>query len=132
MASQLSVVHGLLSLQLSAVPAVQVPAWQVSAPLQASPSEHAVPSVTAGCSQPFTASQVSVVHGLLSLQLSGVPGAQVPASQVSAPLQTSPSEHAVPSGTAGCWQPFTASQVSVVHGLLSLQLSGVPAVQAPA
>ena len=38
----------LESLQLSAVPAVQVPAWQVSAPLQALPSAQAVPLVLGG------------------------------------------------------------------------------------
>jgi hypothetical protein len=40
---QVSLVHTLLSLQLRAVPAVQVPFWQVSAPLQTLPSVHDVP-----------------------------------------------------------------------------------------
>src|SRR5262245_27253821 len=41
-----SVVHTLLSLQTSAVPAVQVPFWHVSAPLQRFPSLHDVPFAT--------------------------------------------------------------------------------------
>jgi hypothetical protein len=44
-----SVVQGLLSLQLSAVPLVQMPAWQVSAPLHTFPSLHDKPFVTAVC-----------------------------------------------------------------------------------
>jgi hypothetical protein len=47
-----------------------------------------------------TASQVSVVHGSLSLQLSGVPVAHVPFWHVSWPLQTLPSLHDVPFETA--------------------------------
>jgi len=43
------VVQGLLSLQLSAVPAVQAPAWQVSTPLHTFPSLHDVPFATAVC-----------------------------------------------------------------------------------
>src|SRR5262249_10252817 len=42
-ASQLSSVHGLPSLQTSGDPAVQVPFWQVSTPLQALPSLQLVP-----------------------------------------------------------------------------------------
>ena len=75
---QLSLVHTLLSLQLRALPAVQVPFWQVSLPLQTLPSPHEVPLRTGLCVQPKTGSQASVVQGLLSLQLSVVPGLQVP------------------------------------------------------
>jgi hypothetical protein len=46
-----------------------------------------------------TASQLSVVHGLLSSQLGGVPGVHTPAWQVSAPLQTVASAQDVPFGT---------------------------------
>ena len=66
------------------------------------------------------------------MQLSAVPGAHVPAWHVSAPLHTFPSLHEVPLATAVCWQPCTGSHVSVVQGLLSLQLGSVPAVQTPA
>ena len=126
-----SVVHGLPSSQSSGVPAVQTPAWQVSFPLHTVPSGHGVPFATEVFWQPRTGSQLSVVQGLLSLQLSGVPAVHVPFWQVSVPLQTVASGQAVPFATATLRQPSTGSQLSVVHGLLSLQLSGVPAVQVP-
>ena len=45
---QESVVHGFESLQLSAVPAAQVPDWQVSLPLQTVESAHDEPFGSAG------------------------------------------------------------------------------------
>src|SRR5262249_232289 len=129
--SQLSVVHGLLSLQLSAVPAVQAPLWQVSIPLQTVPSGDDVPVGPAAGWAPFTGSHEAIVQGLLSLQLSAVPAVQTPLWHVSLPLQTVPSAHDVPFGAFACWQPFTGSQESTVHGLPSLQLGPVPAVQTP-
>jgi hypothetical protein len=130
--AQVSVVHGFESSQFGAVPAVQAPAWQVSAPLQVLPSVHEVPSVTLACWQPVAGAQVSLVHGFESSQLGAVPAVQAPAWQVSAPLQVSPSLHEVPSVTLACWQPVAGAQVSVVHGLASLQSSGVPEVHVPA
>jgi hypothetical protein len=76
--SQLSVVQTLPSSQLSAVPAVHVPAWHVSLPLQTSPSRHGVPLTTGLLWQPVTGSQLSVVQTLPSSQLSGVPAVHVP------------------------------------------------------
>jgi hypothetical protein len=64
---QVSLVQGLPSSQLGAVPGWQTPAWQVSAPLQALPSEHEVP-VSGACWHPSWVSQLSVVQTLLSLQ----------------------------------------------------------------
>src|SRR5262249_38487735 len=119
------------SLQLSGVPAVQVPFWQVSAPSHTVLLGQGVPLPTFACWQPLTASQESVVQGMVSLQLSGVPAGEVAFWQLSAPLHTVPSRHGVPLPTFACWQPLTASQESVVQALLSLQLSGVPAVQVP-
>jgi hypothetical protein len=130
--SQLSVVHTLPSVQSRAVPAVHTPPWQVSAPLQTSPSGHAVPFTTAVFVQPKTGSQLSVVHTLLSSQLRGVPAVHTPLWHVSAPLQTSPSAHEVPLSTGVFWQPEAGSQLSVVQTLPSSQLRGVPAVQTPA
>src|SRR2546426_941564 len=124
----MSVVHALPSSQLSAVPAEHAPAWHVSAPLHTLPSLHEVPFATGECWQPCTGSQVSVVQGLPSLQLGSVPGVQTPAWHVSVPLHAFPSLHEAPFATAKCWQPATGSHVSVVQGLPSLQLSGVPAV----
>jgi hypothetical protein len=130
-ALQASVVQALPSLQLRGVPAAHTPLWHVSAPSHASPSEHEVPFATAALTQPVVVLQLSVVHTLLSLQLRLVPAVQVPFWQVSLPLQTFPSPHEVPFRT-GLWvQPKTGSHVSVVHGLLSLQLRVVPAVQVP-
>jgi hypothetical protein len=62
-----SVVHTLLSLQTSATPAAQTPAWQVSAPLHRLPSPHDVPFATTGFAHtPLL--QTSSVHGFASLQ----------------------------------------------------------------
>jgi len=110
--SQVSVVQALLSLQLSGVPDVHAPAWQVSAPLQTLPSLHEVPFATAVFEQ-MPAVQTSVVHGLLSLQ-----------SELTL--------HGTQPGVAVCTHPETGLQVSVVQALLSVQLSGVPAVHVPA
>jgi hypothetical protein len=76
--SQLSVVHTLESLQLSAVPVVHVPLWHVSAPLHTFPSAHDVPLSTAMFWQPAAGSQLSVVHTLPSLQFSAVPAVHTP------------------------------------------------------
>src|SRR5439155_908786 len=128
---QESAVHGLLSLQLSAVPTVHDPFWQVSLPLQRFPSAQEVPLRAAVCVQPKTGSQASLVQGLPSSQLSGVPPVHVPFWQVSAPLQRVPSGQEVPLAALVCWQPSRGSQESVVHGLPSLQSSAVPAVHVP-
>jgi hypothetical protein len=99
-ALQESVVQTLPSLQVRGVPAVQTPAWQVSAPLQTLPSAQAVPFKTGVLEQPVAGLQESVVQTLPSLQLSGVPAVQVPLWQVSTPSQASPSLHDEPFGTA--------------------------------
>jgi hypothetical protein len=75
--------------------------------------------------------QLSVVQTLPSLQLSGVPPVHSPAWQVSSPLQTLPSAHDEPFGTAAVKQPAMGSQESLVQTLPSLQLGGLPAVQEP-
>jgi hypothetical protein len=128
---QLSVVQGLPSLHVSGVPAVQAPLWHVSAPLQRLPSGHAVPLVTLLWVHPVLALQPSVVQAFESLQLSGVPAVHTPVWQVSSPLQTVASAQDEPLATLVFWQPVAGTQLSVVHTLLSLQLSGVPAVQVP-
>ena len=81
---------------------MHTPAWHVSTPLHASPSLHDVPFGSAVCWQPATGSQLSVVQGLLSLQLRPPPAAHTPAWHVSAPLHASPSLHEVPFGSAVC------------------------------
>src|SRR5438093_388430 len=131
-ALHVSVVHALPSSQLRGVPTVQIPDRHVSAPLHTLPSLHEVPLKTAGCWHPVTGSQMSVVHGFPSSQLRDDPAVQVPDRHVSAPLHTLPSLHEVPLASAVRRHPLSGSQVSGVQGLLSLQLSAVPAVQAPA
>jgi hypothetical protein len=101
-----SVVHGLLSLQVSAVPARHVPDWQVSAPLHALPSLHAVPFAT-GVYWHTPALQRSAVHGFPSLQWVSVLQALHPAITV-------------------CVHPVTELQASSVHGVPSSQLGGTP------
>ena len=88
-----------LPLQVGGVPGLQTPDWQVSSPLQRLLSMHGVPFATAVRGQPAFGSQVSVVHGLLSAQLIGVPGWQTPARQTSTPSQRLPSLHDAPSVT---------------------------------
>ncbi len=75
---------------------MQMPLWQVSFPLQTLPSAHDEPLGTGVVVHPKTGLQPSVVHGLPSLQASGVPAAHTPAWQVSSPLQMLPSAHGEP------------------------------------
>jgi len=131
-ALHVSVVQALPSLQLRGDPGAQIPAWHVSAPLHTLPSLHEVPFATAMCWQPVTGSQASVVQRFKSSQLRAAPDVHTPDWHVSAPLHTLPSLHEVPFASTVCRHPLSGSQVSVVHGLLSLQLSAVPAMQAPA
>src|SRR2546427_660780 len=130
--SQVSAVHGLASLQLRAVPAVQTPAWHVSAPWHALPSLHDVPFASAAGRHPAPGWHASAVHGWLSLQLRAPPAVHTPAWHVSAPLHALPSLHDVPFASAACWHPATGSHASAVHGLPSLQLRAVPPVHTPA
>jgi hypothetical protein len=131
--SQASVVQGLPSSMVRGVPGSQVPPeLQVSAPLQTLLSEQLVPAATGVCFTPFVGSQASVVQGLPSSTVRGVPGWQVPLKlQVSAPLQTLPSEQLVPAATLVWVTPFTGSQASVVQGLPSSTVRGVPGWQVP-
>src|SRR5438552_7072483 len=65
--SQESAVQGLLSLQTSGVPGVQVPVRQVSSPLQTLPSEQEAPSGTAALTHLSSCgSQRSAVQALPS------------------------------------------------------------------
>ena len=74
-----SVVQRLLSSQLRGVPGWQEPLWQVSIPLHTVPSAaQVVPFGRAGLVHPVIALQPSAVQPLLSLQLGGVPGWQIP------------------------------------------------------
>ena len=118
--SQVSVVQGLESLQTGGAPSVHTPLWQVSLPLQRSPSGQSVPFNTGGFSQPKTGSQESLVHTLASSQSSGVPSTQTAVWHSSTPLQTLPSPQAVPSGRIG-FEHTPAEQTSTVQRLPSTQ-----------
>ena len=120
-------------MQTTAVPAVQTPvALQISLPLQALPSEHEVPAATATWVTPATGSQLSVVHGLLSLVGGGVPAIQTPEPlQTSLPLQRLLSAQEVPAAMGVCVTPVTGSHVSAVHGLPSSTGGMVPGKQVP-
>ena len=81
---------------------------------------------------PTAGSHASVVHELPSLTTGAAPAAQKPiALQVSCPLHTLPSSHAVPAVT-GPWEtPLIGSQASAVQGLPSSMAGGAPAEQVP-
>jgi hypothetical protein len=130
--AQLSFVHGLLSLQLGAMPPTQPPTpLQVSTPLQALPSEHSVPMARLVNTQPLAELQLSAVQALPSLHTRGVPAWQLPlAAQISLPLQASPSEQERPA-TPVWTHPVAATQLSSVQTLLSLQTTGVAPAHTP-
>jgi hypothetical protein len=74
------------------------------------------------------ASQMSVVHALPSSQ-PGRPPTHAPATQVSAPLQGSPSSH--DAATGECTQPLVESHASAVQTLRSSQSRSVATMQIP-
>ncbi len=125
--SQISSVHGLLSLQLTIVPGWHAPVAQTSPLVHALLSEQA--SVLLLCTQPFVALHESVVHGLLSSQPSAAPGTHAPPAHASLTVHVLPSEQA-------CvllvnTQPLAALQTSLVQGLPSLQVTVAPGTQEP-
>jgi hypothetical protein len=124
---QVSVVQGLLSLQIRPTPGWQVPPPQVSPVVQALPSSQA--SVLFVKTQPVAGLHVSVVQMLASSQTTGVPAVQVPPPQVSSVVQAFPSSHA--SVLFVKTQPTTGLQLSVVQALASSQTTGLPALQVP-
>jgi hypothetical protein len=128
--SHVCVAQGVFT-RTGGVPARQAPApSQVSAPLQALPSEHDVPAALGVLRTPNTGSHVWIEHALL-VRTGGVPGWQEPLpSHVSRPLQAFPSEHDVPAGLFVVTTPWTGSHVWVLHAVF-VSTGGVPATQAP-
>ena len=94
---------------------------------QASPTVQLLPSLQLdtrlSCQQPAVASQKSSVQLLLSLQFGAALRRQVPAEQVSLPLQALPSLQDEPLGRTVCRQ-LTPTIRSVVQGLPSSQSGG--------
>jgi hypothetical protein len=126
-ASQPSMVHGLPSLHTTPKPGTHAELAHVS------PDVHALPSlqgnVLAVKTQPLAALQVSLVHGLLSLQTLAAPGTHAPFAHVSPTLHTLPSVHAAV--VLLKTQPVAPLQASLVHGLLSLHVTVAPLAHAP-
>ncbi len=109
--------HWLDIVHSTATPPSQVPAAQVSPTVFGSPSSHALPSKAGAPTQPSSGSeQIPTSHWAAApAQSGGAPPTQVPvALQASAPVQTFPSSHAVPSAAAACTQA-NATQESTVH-----------------
>ncbi len=127
MASHESVVQALPSSQLRVPVGLHRPAAQMSPVVHASPSLQV--AVLAVWVQPLLASQPSLVHGFLSSQLGAAPPLQMPAAQMSPVVQALPSSQVMV--TLLCTQPVTLSQLSAVQGLLSSQLTPLPATHAP-
>lgn len=125
--SQLSSVHGLASLHVTALPPVQ------PLSLHTSPWVHGLPSsqarLLAVLAQPLEASQKSAVHGLLSSQVRTLPDAHWPPLQTSFCVQTLPSLQGAELGVNT--QPLLGSQLSSLQPLPSEQASGLPPLQLP-
>ena len=109
---QVSVVQTLLSSQIVAEPGWHDPPPQTSPVVQAFPSEQA--RVLFVKTQPVDVLQVSVVHGLLSLQVTGEP-THAPETQASV-VQRFPSEQAFASLFVNTHRPSAGLQVSSVQG----------------
>ncbi len=125
--TQESAVHWSPSSQAGAGPPTQVPAEQLSAVVQASPSSQA--RVLASLRQPVPGSQLSSVHPLPSSQSTDSPDRQAPAEQVSPAVQALPSSQAAVLFVLT--QPAEGSQVSSVHTSASSQSAAAPPTQAP-
>jgi sorbitol-specific phosphotransferase system component IIA len=128
-ASQLSVVHGLPSLQSrTPAPGRQTPSPQVSPRVHASPSLHG--AVLFVWTQPVLGSHESSVQTLPSPQSrTPKPGWQTPSPHVSDVVHALPSSHG--SVLFAKTQPRAGSQLSVVHGLSSPHTRGAPGWQVP-
>jgi hypothetical protein len=122
LATQLSSVQLLPSSQLAA----PVPAWQELL-LQKSPVVQGLLSLhptELGAYLQVPPLQLSLVHGLPSLQFLAVPGLQKPNAQLSPTVQALPSSHKLLLLLET--QPLNGSQLSVVQGLPSSHLIGAP------
>jgi len=123
-----SSVQVLLSSQLSGVPALHVPPPQTSLPLHALPSPQGA-VLFVKTHPPLAGLHESSVHPLLSLHTVGDPPTQLPAAHISPDVHAFPSSHMAVFGIFA--QPVTMLHESSVQLLLSLQLSGVPALHMP-
>jgi len=90
-APHVSLVHGLLSLQLVAVPPAHDPALHRSFAVQALPSVHV--AVLFAFTHPEDGAHESSVHTFPSLQFRAAPARQIPAAHRSFVVQALPSLH---------------------------------------
>ena len=125
--------HWSEAAQVLAVPAVQVPARQVSPSVHAFASLQTVASGAAGFEQaPVAGLQVPATwHWSEAAQVTGVPVPQTPMEHISAPLQALLSLQDVPDRGEFTQVPLPPHE-SAVQGFWSSQLPEGPAVQAPA
>ncbi len=117
------------------VPALQTPALQVSAPLQALPSLQDVPLATFVWVTTPAVLHASAVQGLASSMVAVTEPLQAPLEQVPAVVPMPFAHDAVPQATVlFVWVtcPVLALHVSVVHGLLSSIVAAAPTWQLPA
>jgi hypothetical protein len=127
--------HWLSAVQVTGLPPVQVPDWQVSVCVQPLPSLQAVPLAFGGLEHwPLAGLQVPTSwHWLSAVQVTGLPPVQVPDWQVSVCVQALPSLQAVPLALVGLehW-PLAGLQVPTSwHWLSAVQVTGLPPVQVP-
>lgn len=118
-----------MAVQVTGVPAVQTPIWQVSAPLQAFPSLQPIPLPIGVWVHVPSEPQASAVQGFMSSQLT-VP-AQTPFVHLSPSVQLLLSLQPVPSMTLVLTQPFTLSHDAVWQGLVAAQVRLTPEVHTP-
>ena len=95
--------HWSLGVQMTGLPPVQVPLWQVSLVVQALASSQALPAALSGFEQtPVVESHVPASwHWSFGVQMTGSAPVQDPAWHVSARVQALPSSHGVPSTWSG-------------------------------
>jgi hypothetical protein len=127
-ALQESVVHGLLSLQVTAGPPLHVPPEQLSFWVQTLPSEHGLVLLLYTQPAPLPLGlQESSVQGLLSLQVRALPPPQTrEESHLVLTVQALPSSQAAPTPSGLNTQPVAGLQLSAVQTLPSLQVTGLP------
>ncbi len=126
--------HWSEAVQITAVPGVQTPFWQVSFLVQASPSLQAVPFATAVLVHvPVLGSHDPTWHWSAGGHMTGFMAVQAPALQVAVIVQATVSVQAVPSAFAGCEQiPDVGLQTPAVwHSSSGVQVVAVPPVQTP-
>src|SRR5712691_5581536 len=115
---------------------MQVPAWQESDWVQASPSVQVLPFGLSGLEQvPLAVSQVPATwHWSRAAQTTGFAPTQAPAWQVSVCVQAFPSVQVLPFGLSGLEQvPLAGSQVPASwHWSSAVQTTGLVPVQTPA